>query len=169
MLNTKIKANEDGLVKWCLVTHGEQDERCAWVNEIMKYFKFNSRSFGEPRYHFSRSAKGTTACLLYQTKPEVLEQLLEQTNLTVQHESNDVYFLTGAINLEKTLKIKRRLDPTKNYNEMYWEFEKKYNPYPVDMACYEAFRYALNDGLIDEDTYYEAREYFGKLWNYVGD
>lgn len=169
MLNAKIKANEDGLVNWCLVTHGAQDERCAWANEIMRYFKFNSRSFGDPRYHFSRSSRGTTACLLYQTKPEVLEQLLEQTNLTVQHELNDVYFLTGAINLEKTLKIKRKLDPTKNYNEMYWEFEKKYNPYPVDMACYEAFRYALNDGSIDEDTYYEAQEYFGKLWNYVGD
>lgn len=57
----------------------------------------------------------------------------------------------------------------KNFNDMYWEFDKKYNHYPVDMSRQEAFRHALDDGLIDEKTYQEARKYFGSLWNYVGD
>ncbi len=56
-----------------------------------------------------------------------------------------------------------------NFNEMYWEFERKYNKYPVQMSRSEAFTRALNDGLIDEDTWRMAKEYFGSLWNYVGD
>ena len=31
------------------------------------------------------------------------------------------------------------------------------------------FTRALNEGIITEDTYNEAREYYGSLWNYVGD
>ena len=58
---------------------------------------------------------------------------------------------------------------SKDYGALYNEFERKYNKYPVQMARYEAFRYALNDGLITEEEYNEAREYFGKLWNYTGD
>lgn len=58
---------------------------------------------------------------------------------------------------------------TKDWNKMYWEFEERYNPYPVQMARYEAFRHALKDGLITEEEYNEAARYFGKLWNYVGD
>ena len=55
------------------------------------------------------------------------------------------------------------------FRKMYAEFEKKYNPYPVDMSRSEAFGKALNDGLIDQETYDEARKYYGNLWNYVGD
>lgn len=168
MLNVEIKAKEDGFVNWCLVTHGTQDERIDWANKLISYFEFNSRLFGEPSYRRSKLSDNTVA-LMYQTKPEVLEQLIDQTKLTVQHEADCTYFLTGAIDPEKTLKIKRKLDPTKDYNKMRWEFEEKYNPYPVDMAPYAAFGHALKDDLIDEDTYYEAEEYFGKLWDYVGD
>ena len=57
----------------------------------------------------------------------------------------------------------------KTFNEMYQEFEGKYNPYPIQMSRAEAFRYALRDGLIDEETYHKAREYYGNLWFYVGD
>lgn len=31
------------------------------------------------------------------------------------------------------------------------------------------FNRALNEGIITEDTYNKAREYYGSLWNYVGD
>ena len=58
---------------------------------------------------------------------------------------------------------------TKDFSAMYNEFEKKYNPYPVQMSRSDAFLHALNDGLIDEETYNQARVYYGKLWNYVGD
>lgn len=57
----------------------------------------------------------------------------------------------------------------KNFTKMYEEFERKYNKYPVQMGRYEAFGRALQDGLIDQETYNEAREYYGSLWNYVGD
>ena len=57
----------------------------------------------------------------------------------------------------------------RNFNEMYWEFERRYNPYPVDMSREESFRHALEEGLIDEETYSAARKYFGNLWHYVGD
>ena len=57
----------------------------------------------------------------------------------------------------------------KSFDTMYREFEDKYNKYPVQMSRSKAFLCALNDGLIDKQTYEQAREYYGKLWNYVGD
>lgn len=57
----------------------------------------------------------------------------------------------------------------KNFNEMYHEFENKYNPYPVQMSRAEAFGNARRDGLIDDETYKEAHDYYGSLWFYVGD
>ena len=56
-----------------------------------------------------------------------------------------------------------------DFNKMYHEFEDKYNRLPVQMSRAEAFGKAKRDGLIDEETYSKAREYFGKLWFYVGD
>ena len=58
---------------------------------------------------------------------------------------------------------------TTNFTELYDKFEKKYNPYPVQMSRAEAFGKALSDGLIDKDTYYAAFKYYKKLWYYVGD
>lgn len=55
------------------------------------------------------------------------------------------------------------------YIDKYDEFEKKYNPYPVQMSRAEAFGKALRDGLITEEEYKQAREYAGKLWFYTGD
>ena len=57
----------------------------------------------------------------------------------------------------------------KDYSKMYDEFERKYNPYPVQMSRAEAFQHALNDGLITKEQYKEASEYFGNLWFYTGD
>ncbi len=56
-----------------------------------------------------------------------------------------------------------------DFNEMYWRFDMIYNKYPIQMSRAQAFGKALDDGLIDEDTYRMAKEYFGKLWFYTGD
>ena len=56
-----------------------------------------------------------------------------------------------------------------DFEQMYIEFESKYNHLPVYMSRQEAFSRAKADGLIDEETYMEARRYFGKIWFYVGD
>ena len=56
-----------------------------------------------------------------------------------------------------------------DYGKMYQEFEKKYNKYPVQMSRSEAFRHALDDGLITKEIYDGARKYYGELWYYVGD
>lgn len=62
------------------------------------------------------------------------------------------------------------MDPIANkFNEMYREFEEKYNPYPVQMSRSEAFRHACDDGLITEEVYRMAAKYYGELWHYVGD
>ena len=55
------------------------------------------------------------------------------------------------------------------WNELYNEFEGIYNPYPVQMSRAEAFDKARNDGLITDEEYNEAREFYGNLWNYTGD
>lgn len=56
-----------------------------------------------------------------------------------------------------------------NFSKLYNEFEKRYNPYPIQMSYASAFGHALDEGLIDEQTYKVARIYFGRMWNYVGD
>ena len=55
------------------------------------------------------------------------------------------------------------------FNKMYNEFERKYNPYPVQMSRADAFGHALEDNLITKEVYDAAREYYGNLWFYVGD
>ena len=55
------------------------------------------------------------------------------------------------------------------WTRLYNEFESKYNPYPVQMSRAEAFGKALKDGLITDEEYNEAREFYGSLWNYTGD
>ena len=62
-----------------------------------------------------------------------------------------------------------RIVKTTNFSKLYNEFEERYNKYPVQMSYAEAFGHAYQDGLIDELTYTVAQNYYGKLWNYVGD
>ena len=57
----------------------------------------------------------------------------------------------------------------KNWDDLYEKFERMYNPYPVQMSRAEAFRKARNDGLITDEEYIEAHEFYGNLWNYTGD
>lgn len=56
-----------------------------------------------------------------------------------------------------------------DYRTLYDIFERKYNPYPVQMGRYDAFGRALRDGLITKETYDAAAKYYGNLWHYVGD
>ena len=55
------------------------------------------------------------------------------------------------------------------WNKLYDKFERMYNPYPVQMSRAEAFRKAVDDGLITEKECVEAREVYGELWYYTGD
>ena len=55
------------------------------------------------------------------------------------------------------------------WDELYNKFESMYNPYPVQMSRAEAFSKAKNNGLITEEEYREAREFYGNLWRYTGD
>ena len=57
----------------------------------------------------------------------------------------------------------------KEWNELYNKFEGMYNPYPVQMSRSEAFGKAMKDGLITDEEYKEAHEFYGNLWNYTGD
>ena len=57
----------------------------------------------------------------------------------------------------------------REYCDKYDEFERKYNPYPVQMSRSKAFTKALSDNLITEEEYKEARNYAGNLWFYTGD
>lgn len=65
----------------------------------------------------------------------------------------------------------RKEELLKKYNisKMYREFEERYNKYPVEMSACTAFGKALADRLITKEVYDLAADYYGKLWNYVGD
>ena len=52
--------------------------------------------------------------------------------------------------------------------ELYSKLAAQYpDGYYVSRAC--IFMRALNNGKITEDTVKQAKEYYGSLWNYVGD
>ena len=55
------------------------------------------------------------------------------------------------------------------WSVLYKKFEDMYNPYPVQMSRADAFGKAKDDGLITDEEYIEAREFYGSLWNYTGD
>ena len=69
---------------------------------------------------------------------------------------------------KKRLRLDELIAKT-NFSALYNEFEKLYNRYPVQMSDCEAFGHALHDGLIDDDVYFAAQKYYGRMWNYVGD
>lgn len=56
-----------------------------------------------------------------------------------------------------------------DFRSMYLEFERKFNPYPVQMSRCDAFYHAYKEGLITEEVVNKARDYYGNLWFYVGD
>ena len=58
---------------------------------------------------------------------------------------------------------------SREWSKLYNKFEGMYNPYPVQMSRAEAFDKARDDGLITDEEYKEAREFYGSLWNYTGD
>ena len=125
----------------------------------------------------------------YKTITVFIGDGLTDDEICLRIEDNDSF--TGVLNLcwlkeeeasklieylhaaKRKLKQRRKkIDELKrntNFNQLYFEFEQKYNHYPIQMCRESAFIHALNDGLIDEDTFYAARDYYGRLWNYVGD
>ena len=54
----------------------------------------------------------------------------------------------------------------REWSELYKKFEGMYNPYPVQMSRAEAFGKAMDDGLITEEEYKEAHEFYSD-WNYI--
>lgn len=53
-------------------------------------------------------------------------------------------------------------------DKLYNELEAKY-PDGGYVSRATIFGYALRDGTITDETYKEARQYYGRLWNYTGD
>lgn len=72
-------------------------------------------------------------------------------------------------NFKKVKERRKEIMEHTDFRKIYSEMDRKYNPYPVQMTDADAFGHALAEGLIDEETYYAAREWSGKLWNYTGD
>ena len=58
---------------------------------------------------------------------------------------------------------------SREWSKLYNKFEGMYNPYPVQMSRAEAFGKAMGDGLITDEEYNEACEFYGNLWYYTGD
>lgn len=128
---------------------------------------------------------------MIETKYQKLEVAGDKDEVCLRIEDKDADESYGYLNLcwlnetqlDRLIKelqtAKRRLEEhrvrteeiirTVNISKMYAEFEKRYNEYPVQMSRAEAFGRALNDGLIDQDTYDAAYKVYKRLWNYVGD
>ena len=54
------------------------------------------------------------------------------------------------------------------WEDLYMRFESMYNQYPtMQMSRAEAFRKALDDGLITYEEYKDAREYYDDLWYHM--
>ena len=54
------------------------------------------------------------------------------------------------------------------WEDLYMRFESIYNSYPTrQMSRAEAFRKALDDGLITYEEYKDAHEYYDVLWYHM--
>lgn len=110
------------------------------------------------------------ACLRIEDPDDSYFQSLNLCWLTEKEINKLIEYLQEAKKkiVERRQKINRIVEST-DFNKMYTEFDEKYNPYPVQMSRASAFRMALCDQLINQDTYDAAFKYYGNLWNYVGD
>lgn len=72
---------------------------------------------------------------------------------------------------EKQEKIEKAKEAIKNkkWDDVYRLTERWYNHYPVQMSRSEVFTNLEKDGYITQEERTEAHNYFGSLWNYVGD
>lgn len=81
-----------------------------------------------------------------------------------------IFSLTRIKEQFKKIKEWRKEIITKiNLTKIYNDMKMKYHPYPTQMSRADAFGHALEDGIIDSGVYSAIREYYGNLWNYVGD
>lgn len=79
--------------------------------------------------------------------------------------------LAEEVEKEKQEKIEKVKEAIKNkkWDEVYHLTERWYNHYPVQMSRSEVFTNLETDGYITQEERTEAYNYFGSLWNYVGD
>lgn len=56
----------------------------------------------------------------------------------------------------------------KEIEELYYKLESEC-PYGGCVSRATIFMEALNKGEITNDIYYQAKKFYGTLWNYVGD
>ena len=57
----------------------------------------------------------------------------------------------------------------KNEIEKLYEKLASEDPAGFYVSPRTIFINALNEGRVDEETVHRAREYYGRMWNYVGD
>lgn len=110
----------------------------------------------------------------YSTRLEFISDFEEDSTYLVTLDQKNlermIHILTDINDRFKKRKERRsELMRTTNFTKIYSDMEQKYHPYPTQMARNDAFGHALADGIIDKETYFAAREYYGNLWSYVGD
>lgn len=96
------------------------------------------------------------------TSIEEREKLKEEL---AKYKTKEVLEEREKIKKEEVKKAIKKKDWTTVYNKA----EGWYNKYPVQMGRYEVFRYLKEDGYVTDEEVSEARDYFGNLWDYVGD
>lgn len=71
--------------------------------------------------------------------------------------------------VEKKKEKVRKAIKEKQWDDVYRWTERWYNHYPVQMSRAEVFSNLKEEGYITQEERTEAYNYFGSLWNYVGD
>lgn len=69
---------------------------------------------------------------------------------------------------ERKEEVKKAIK-NKEWDDVYHLTERWYNHYPVQMSRSEVFTNLEKDEYITQEERTEAYNYFGSLWNYVGD
>lgn len=70
---------------------------------------------------------------------------------------------------QEKIEIAKEAIKNKRWDMVYNLTERWYNHYPVQMSRSEVFTNLEKDGYITQEERTEAYNYFGSLWNYVGD
>ena len=136
------------------------EERDEWENDVRAFLTTRLDVTTIGRVDGPLESGEMNLGLYFPLTPRI-HRFFTKNGFKVDHTVGDYVFYAGELHVEEENKL--------DFRAMYKDFEHRYNPYPVDMPYYDAFGCALRDGLIDEETYKKAKDYYGSLWDYRGD
>lgn len=163
LINTAV-AGVFGVVTAKLVGYynGKYEGALAKVEELAKEMAEKDEAMAD--YNSLREA-----CWSYTNRLMETEKKHEATLKELISLKKEIVKYEAILEAEERKEKAKEAIKNKKWDEVYKLTERWYNHYPVQMSRSEVFTNLEKDGYITQEERTEAYNYFGSLWNYVGD